>query len=254
VAADRDSRTMPRRIVAVIPARLGSTRLPRKMLLPLAGRPLVEHVWQRLRRCKRLDGLYIATDSAEIARTAKAFGAECVMTSKRCPSGTDRVMEALEQIGAWGAVNVQGDLPFISASDVDKLASELAQSDGATVYTLARRDSGKKLPQTPHMVKVVKTEDDRALYFSRSAVPFATESKPVYYEHIGVYAYPRKLLKQFVSWGPSPLERRERLEQLRFLERGVDIRVITTTRKSLSVDTAADLRRAAAQFRRNGSW
>lgn len=245
---------MPRRIVAVIPARLGSTRLPRKMLAPLAGRPLVEHVWRRLRKCRQLDGLYIATDSPEIARTAEAFGAECVMTSKRCPSGTDRVMEALATIGAWGAVNVQGDQPFVNAADVDRLAVALAKSDGSSVYTLARRDQGKALPQTPHMVKVVKAEDDRALYFSRSAVPFATGPKPVYYEHIGVYAYPRKLLKQFVSWGPSPLERRERLEQLRFLERGVNIRVITTTRRSLSVDTAADLRRAAAQFRRNGSW
>lgn len=248
------SLTPARRIVAVIPARLGSTRLPRKMLAPLAGRPLVEHGWRRLRRCRRLNGLYIATDSAEIAQTATAFGAECVMTSRACPSGTDRVMQALEKIGAWGAINVQGDLPFVSAGDVDKLASALAKSDGRTVFTLARRDTGTQLPQTPHMVKVVLAEDGRALYFSRSAVPFATEKRPIYYEHIGVYAYPRSLLKQFVSWGPSPLEKRERLEQLRFLERGVRIQVITTTRESQSVDTAADLRRAAARLRRNGTW
>lgn len=245
---------MPRRIVAVIPARLGSTRLPRKMLLPLAGRPLVEHAWRRLRRCRKLQGLYIATDSAEIAQTAEAFGAECVMTSRSCPSGTDRVMEALNRVGGWGAINVQGDLPFVSAADVDKLAVALAHSDGRTVFTLARRDTGKVLPQTPHMVKVVLADDGRALYFSRSAVPFATEKRSAYYEHIGVYAYPKMLLRQFVSWGPSPLERRERLEQLRFLERGVRIQVITTTRPSQSVDTAADLRRAAARLRRNGTW
>lgn len=243
-----------RRIVAVIPARLGSTRLRRKMLAPLAGRPLVEHVWRRLRRCRKLNGLYIATDSIEIARTAEAFGAECLMTSKRCPSGSDRVMEALEQLGAWGAVNVQGDLPFVSLGDVDKLAAALAQSDGRTVFTLARRDSGKTLPQTPHMVKVVKAADDRALYFSRSAVPFAKERGAVYYEHVGVYAYPRTLLKQFVSWGPSPLERREQLEQLRFLEHGIRIQVITTTCNNLSIDTAADLKRAAARLRRRGRW
>jgi 3-deoxy-manno-octulosonate cytidylyltransferase (CMP-KDO synthetase) len=240
--------------VAIIPARLESTRLPRKVLQPLGGRPLLEHVWRRLCRCRRLDGLYIATDSAEIARTAEGFGAPCVMTSKRCPSGTDRVMEALEAIGAWGAVNVQGDLPFVSAGDVDRLASALAQSDGHTVFTLARRDTDKSLPQSPHRVKVVPASDGRALYFSRCAVPFATGHRPIYYEHIGVYAYPLPLLRQFVSWGPGPLERRERLEQLRFLEQGVRIQVITTTRPSLSVDTAADLRRAAARLRRNGTW
>jgi len=224
------------------------------MLVPLGGRPLVEHVWRRLRRCRKLGGVYIATDSIEIAQTAEAFGAACVMTSKNCPSGSDRVMEALETLGAWGAINVQGDLPFMSAALVDKLAEALAQSDGRTVFTLARRERGRALPQSPHMVKVVKGSDDRALYFSRSAVPFANDSKAFYYEHIGVYAYPRALLKQFVAWGPSPLERREKLEQLRFLEHGIRIQVITTTCKSLSIDTAADLKRAATRLRRRDRW
>jgi 3-deoxy-manno-octulosonate cytidylyltransferase (CMP-KDO synthetase) len=245
---------MTRRIVAVIPARLGSHRLPRKMLLPLDGRPLLEHVWRRLRRCRRLDGAYIATDSLEIARCAEAFGAPCLLTSKTCPSGTDRVMEALGQLRAWGAVNVQGDEPFVSPAAVDRLAESLRASDGRTVYTLARPYVDHRLARTPDSVKVVRAADGRAIYFSRSAVPFAPARDAVYHEHVGVYAYPRSLLKQFVTWGPSPLERRERLEQLRFLEHGIRIQVITTTHQSLSIDTAADLRKAAARLRRNRTW
>lgn len=243
-----------RRIVAVIPARLESQRLPRKMLLPLGGRPLVEHVWRRLRRCRRLDGLYIATDSVEIARCAEGFGAACLMTSRSCPSGSDRVMEALGQLKAWGAINVQGDEPFVSPAAVDKLALALSASDGHTVFTLARPGAGKGAAKSPDVVKVVKGADGRALYFSRSPVPFANGSGAVYHEHIGVYAYPRTLLEQFVSWGSSALERRERLEQLRFLEHGIRIQVITTSHKSHSIDTAADLRRAAARLRRGRSW
>jgi 3-deoxy-manno-octulosonate cytidylyltransferase (CMP-KDO synthetase) len=243
-----------RRIVAVIPARLDSQRLPRKLLLPLGGRPLLEHVWRRLRRCRRLDGVYIATDSPEIATCAEGFGATVLMTSRLCPSGSDRVMEALDQIKAWGAVNVQGDEPFVSAAAVDRLAESLRVSDGRTVFTLARPHRDRRLLHNPDSVKVVRAADGHALYFSRSAVPFARQGRAVYYEHVGVYAYPRTLLKQFVSWGPSPLERSERLEQLRFLEQGIRIQVITTTHQSLSVDTAADLQRAAARLRRNRTW
>jgi 3-deoxy-manno-octulosonate cytidylyltransferase (CMP-KDO synthetase) len=240
---------MNRRIVAIIPARLGSHRLPRKLLLPLGGRTVIEHVWRRVSRCKAVDDVLVATDSAEIARCVEGFGGKAVRTSSKCPSGTDRVNEALQSTGAWGAVNVQGDEPFISAAAVDKVASQLKSSDGHTVFTLARRERDKRHLHSPNVVKVVTGANGDAIYFSRTAVPFANGEDDIYYEHIGVYGYPRTLLEKFVSWGPTRLERRERLEQLRFLEHGIRIHVITTSHKSLGIDTAADLKRAAQKLR-----
>jgi len=239
-----------RDVVVIIPARLESHRLPRKALANLAGRPVIEHVWRRLRRCRQTTGLYVATDSSEIADCVTSFGGNAIMTSSDCPSGTDRVYEALRKIGAWAAVNVQGDEPFISAAAVDKLAQALAASDGRCVYTLMRAERDARRFHKRDVVKVVTGKDDRALYFSRAPVPFANDSNDMYYEHVGVYGYSRSLLRKFVTWGPSALERRERLEQLRFLERGVTVRVLRTRHKGFGIDTAADLRRAAARLRR----
>jgi 3-deoxy-manno-octulosonate cytidylyltransferase (CMP-KDO synthetase) len=241
---------MNRDVAVIIPARLDSHRLPRKALANLAGKPLIEHVWRRVRRCRYVVGVYVATDSDEIATAVQGFGGEAVMTSARCPSGTDRVKEALEKIGAWGAVNVQGDEPFISASVVDRVARALADSDGQSVFTLVRPTTDRRRCQSEHVVKAVVTKDNRAQYFSRAPVPFAHESDAVYYEHVGVYGYSRRVLQKFVEWGPSPLERRERLEQLRFLENGVSIQVLKTRHQSFGIDTAADLRQAAARLRR----
>jgi len=240
----------PRDVVAIIPARLGSHRLPRKVLLNLAGRPVIEHVWRKLRRCKQTADIYVATDSPEVAERVEGFGGKVVMTSSNCPSGTDRVYEALRKIGAWGAVNIQGDEPFISPSAVDAIAKALRQSDGHSVYTLARAERDAKRFQARDVVKVVTGDDDRALYFSRAPVPFADGSNDMYYEHVGVYGYSRSLLRKFVTWGPTALERRERLEQLRFLEHGVSIRVLRTRHKGFGIDTATDLRRAAARLGR----
>ena len=237
-------------VVAIIPARLGSHRLPRKVLANLAGRPVIEHVWRKLRRCKLTAGLYVATDSQEIAECVTGFGGDVVMTSSACVSGTDRVYEAIRKIGAWGAINIQGDEPFISPASIDALTQALARSDGRTVFTLMRAEHDARRFKSRDVVKVVTNDEDRALYFSRAPVPFANGSDDVYYEHVGVYGYSRLLLRKFVTWGPTALERRERLEQLRFLEHGVSIRVLRTRHKGFGIDTAADLRRAAARLGR----
>jgi 3-deoxy-manno-octulosonate cytidylyltransferase (CMP-KDO synthetase) len=239
-----------RKVVAVIPARLASSRLPRKVLRPLAGKPVIEHVWRRIQRCKYLSDVYVATDSREIADVVTGFGGQVIMTSPKCASGTDRVCEALETITAWGAVNIQGDEPFVSAASVDRLAVALQESDGKSVFTLVRPTQDTRSIKSPNVVKVVVTNDGRAQYFSRSAVPFATAQKSPYFEHVGVYAYPRSLLRKFVTWGPSHLERRERLEQLRFLENRVTIRVLKTTHKSMGIDTPSDLRTASTLMKR----
>lgn len=241
---------MRKRIVVIIPARLASTRISRKMLRPIAGRPLIEHVWRGVRRCQSVADVFVATDSKEIADTVRSFGGQALMTSKKCPSGTDRVSEAIEKIGAWGAVNVQGDEPFISPASVDRLAEALRESDGKSVFTLVRPTRDVRAIHSPDVVKVAVTSDGRAQYFSRAAVPFATNKGTPYFEHVGIYAYPRTLLRKFVSWGPSQLERRERLEQLRFLEHNVTIRVLKTRTKSMGIDTMADLKIASARMKR----
>jgi 3-deoxy-manno-octulosonate cytidylyltransferase (CMP-KDO synthetase) len=239
-----------RSVVAVIPARLASTRLSRKMLRPLAGKPLIEHVWRRVMKCSAVADVVVATDSKEIAAVVTDFGGRALMTSRKCASGTDRVSEALEMMGAWGAVNVQGDEPFISPASVDRLATALSESDGKSVYTLVRATRDSRAAQAPDVVKAVVTADGRAQYFSRAAVPFARAKGSAYFEHVGVYAYTRTVLRNFVTWGPSQLERRERLEQLRFLEHDVTIRVLKTKHKSIGIDTMADLRMASARMKR----
>jgi len=240
-------------VVAIIPARLGSTRLPRKPLARLAGKPLIEHVWRRATRCEYLHGVFVATDSEEIAETVRGFGGVPVMTSAQCPSGSDRVAEALDAVGAWGAVNIQGDEPFISSKAIDRVARGLLETDGREVITLAAAGTDRRRLNSPDVCKVVVGEDDRALYFSRAPVPYANGKGATFYEHIGVYGYSRRLLSKFVSWPPSPLERSERLEQLRYLEHGVNIRVIRIRHNGFGIDTPADLRRAALKLRRGKS-
>lgn len=243
------SRKLRHDVGIVIPARLQSQRLPRKILRNIAGRPLIEHVWRRVRRCRSVCGVWVATDSEEVADRVRDFGGEAVMTSSRCVSGTDRVFEAVKKLGLWGAVNVQGDEPFMSGAAVDRLAAALAQSDGRAVFTLVRAERDPKRFRSPHVVKAVVNDEDRAIYFSRVPVPFARPDRVTYYEHVGVYGYSRSLLKKFVGWGATALERRERLEQLRFLEHGVRIQVLHTRHKGFGIDTPADLRRAEKRIK-----
>jgi len=229
------------RIVGILPARWGSSRFPGKPLHVLAGKPLIQHVWERCGECARLDALLVATDDERIREAAEGFGARVAMTSPDHPSGTDRIAEALgDEPEATHAINIQGDEPLIDPALVDDLAAALAEDPALDMVTAANPlASGDPAVADPNVVKVVVDLAGRALYFSRSPLPCfrnAVEGLPVL-RHKGIYGYRRGFLETFVSWPPSPLERAESLEQLRALEHGASIRVIETDDDSIGLDT-----------------
>ncbi len=229
------------RIVGILPARWGSTRFPGKPLHPLAGKPLIQHVWERCRCCTRLDDLLVATDDERIRAAAEGFGARVAMTSPDHPSGTDRIAEAVAaDPAATHVINIQGDEPLIAPALVDELVAALLEDPALDMVTAANPiDPGDSAVADPNVVKVVVDLSGRALYFSRSPLPYfrnAVEGLPVL-RHKGIYGYRRAFLERFVAWPPSPLERAESLEQLRALEHGASIRVIATDEDSPGLDT-----------------
>jgi len=230
------------RSAIIIPARWASTRFPGKPLHPLAGKPLVQHVWEKCLKAKSVERVIIATDDMRIAEAAFAFGAEVSWTSPRHPSGTDRAAEVAKKLTGFGLiVNVQGDEPFVDPKLIDRLVSVLKKNRECDMATaacpLAAVDT-----DNPNSVKVVTSIDGRALYFSRSAIPADRDGDvaPERLRHIGIYAYRRKFLLRFVSWKPTPLEFSEKLEQLRALEHGSKILVIKTCATGPGVDTPED--------------
>ncbi|MDB9742022.1 3-deoxy-manno-octulosonate cytidylyltransferase [Akkermansiaceae bacterium] len=227
-------------VLGVIPARWASTRFPHKMLHPIAGKPLVQHVWERCQGCKNLDQLVIATDEVKIYEAAKSFGAEVVMTSADHPSGTDRIAEAIKHFPeATQIINIQGDEPTIEPLLIDQLASELQSHPEVGMVTAANIFTDQALLDDPNVVKCVLNLKGEALYFSRSALPFqrshSTELNLL--RHKGIYGYQTAFIKQFVNWTPSALEIAEGLEQLRALENGAKIKVIITDDTSGGIDT-----------------
>ena len=228
------------RAVAIIPARLASTRLPRKPMRLIAGRPMIEHVYRAARRCSLLAEVVVATDSDEIHAFCRQQGFPAILTSAQCRSGTDRVHEAAQKIAADVYVNVQGDEPLTRPEHITVLLETMRE--GVLVGTLKTPMTGEAA-QNPNVVKVTANRDGRALYFSRASIPFDRDRQGVrYYKHLGFYAYRRAALEQFVGWPEAELERAERLEQLRFLENGVDIYVGETPFDTVGVDTEDDLR------------
>lgn len=230
-------------VLGVIPSRWGSTRFPGKPLHIIAGKPLVRHVWERCRECAALDAVIIATDDERIAAAVEAFGGRAVMTSPDHPTGTDRIAEALQaEPRATHVVNIQGDEPLIETGLIDELARAISADGGPDIATAANPlDPADPAVADPNVVKVVTALDGRALYFSRSPLPFfrnAVENLPVF-RHKGIYAYTRDFLGRFVTWTPTPLERAESLEQLRALENGASILVLPTDDTSPGVDTPA---------------
>lgn len=228
-------------ITGILPARWGSSRFPGKPLHLIAGKPLIQHVWERCSSCSRLDDLRIATDDPRIMEAAEAFGARAVMTSPDHPTGTDRIAEAIQALsGTTHVVNIQGDEPLIDPELIDELAATMANDPQLDMATAANPlDPSDPAVGDPNVVKVVTTRDGRALYFSRSPLPYfrnAVEGLPVL-RHKGIYAYRRSFLEKFVSWPPSPLEQAESLEQLRALENGASIQVLPTHDTSPGVDT-----------------
>lgn len=234
--------------VAVIPARLASTRFPRKVLAPLCGKPLIQWVWEGVRGAKTIARVAIATDAEEIADAARGFGAEVVLTDPELPSGTDRVAKAVEQLGWEDAnwiVNVQGDEPLITGDVLDLLVGKLNEVGASfEMGTLARPLDPADL-HNPNVVKVVTALSGRALYFSRAAIPFcrdpAQAGTAAYWHHLGIYAYRPEVLERLVGLPPSELEQVEKLEQLRALQHEVALKVIPTTFRSVGVDTPEDL-------------
>ncbi len=228
--------------VGIIPARWSSTRFPGKPLYPLAGKPLLKHVWEKCRRAKTLDSVIIATDDMRIANAAFDWRAEVALTSRSHRSGTDRVAEVARHAKHFALIiNIQGDEPLIEPSLIDGLVEKLRSDRNAEIVTAAHPFENPAAASSPHQVKVVLDASGCALYFSRAAIPFPRgRSKIKYLRHQGIYGFRRETLLQFVKRPPGPLERAESLEQLRALENGVTVHVLITAEGSPGIDTPED--------------
>lgn len=227
------------KVIAVIPARLESQRLPRKMLREIAGRPLAVWVYQAVRKSPLLDDVIIATDSNEILEACRKHSCNARMTSTKHRSGTERVHEVSQSVVADVYINVQGDEPMIRAAHIEKLVALMRNPD-IPVGTLKTPAAAEDIAN-PNAVKVVADANGRALYFSRSTIPFDRDgSHPAYFKHLGIYAYRKPALDKFMSLPESSLEHAERLEQLRFLENGIPIYIAETQYDSVGVDTEED--------------
>ena len=241
---------MSRRLSAlgVVPARLASTRLPRKVLRDIAGKPLVVHVWEAARRSPDLAEVLVATDADEVVQACARHGVPALLTSADHPSGTDRVWEVAQSRAADVYVNVQGDEPCVTPGHIARLLAPFRERADTQVATLKIRLRPEEA-DNPAVNKVVCATDGRALYFSKYPVPYDRDARGVpRFKHVGLYAYTRAALEAFHRLPPSPLEQTERLEQLRFLEHGIPIVVVETDEPTIGVDTEADLRAAEARL------
>ena len=229
------------KVAVVIPARYGSTRFPGKPLFKIAGKPLLQHVWERCGKARGVTAIIIATDDMRIAEAAFDFGAEVSMTSPKHRSGTDRCAEVAKRLRGFShIVNVQGDEPLIDPALISRLAKTLTADRAIDMITAANAFGSDEDAGNPNAVKVVLDRAGNALYFSRSVIPFARGGSPRYLRHQGIYGYSAKFLLQFVKWKPGALEQCEQLEQLRALENGARIRVLLTKSASLGVDAPED--------------
>jgi len=243
------------RILAVIPVRWSSTRFPGKPLANIAGKPMVQWVYERARAASRVDEVIVATDDERILQAATNFGARAEMTSPNAASGTDRVAEVAARHAEFEIVlNVQGDEPLILPQVLDAVAEPLIDDPTLPIATAIARLAQMDDLQNPNVVKVVRNREQNALYFSRAAIPFyrsrmdfREDSKmPVPYRHLGIYGYQREALRKLAHLEPSPLEQAEQLEQLRFLEAGFTIRCVEVAAFGSGVDCPEDIPRVEA--------
>lgn len=246
------------KLFALIPARYGSSRFPGKPLALIAGKPLIQWVYEQARQVKELDGLYVATDDERIRAGVESFGGRAVMTRPDHPSGSDRLAAAAHLLGLAPddiVVNIQGDQLLFPADLIGRLAATLRRDPESVMVTPARKLTDLELALNPNVVKVVFDRRHRALYFSRSILPFWRDAgQPYFYRHLGLYAYRAGFLQEFVQLPPGRWEQAEKLEQLRVLEHGFPIHIVETAGDTLEVDTLADLARAEAYFKnREGS-
>lgn len=245
-------------VVGFIPARLASTRLPRKLLLAETGKSLLQHTWEAARRAHSLADLVVAADCAEIVDEVRRFGGRCELTGEH-PSGTDRIAEVVRRSFATAGiiVNIQGDEPEIDPENIDLLVRTLVQNPEARMSTLATPVRTREVRDSTSCVKVVCAADGRALYFSRSLIPHCRDADPdlmleqdsPWLLHLGIYAYRRDFLLQLTELPPSRLEKLEKLEQLRALEAGACIQVGLVERRAVGIDTPEDYARFVERVR-----
>jgi 3-deoxy-manno-octulosonate cytidylyltransferase (CMP-KDO synthetase) len=245
---------VPRKILGVIPARYASSRFPGKALALIGSKTMLQHVYERVSLARYLTHVIIATDDPRICDEARRFGGAVRMTRPDHLSGTDRVAEVASTDTAEWIVNVQGDEPLIDPGAIDAAVLPLLDEPSISMGTLKKRIEDAREVDDPNVVKVVTDRFENALYFSRSTIPFSRDEDrdkigdPVYYKHIGLYVYRRDFLLRYPEMPVGPLEKAERLEQLRALENGHKIRVVETEYESLGVDTPEDLARVNQLF------
>jgi 3-deoxy-manno-octulosonate cytidylyltransferase (CMP-KDO synthetase) len=242
------SSVQKQRVLGVIPARLASTRLPRKVLREIAGEPMIGWVYRAARACPLLDQVLIATDSEEVLSFAQEHTLPAVFTPEDCASGTDRVHAVAQSIAADIYVNIQGDEPLLRPEHLEALLQPMARPE-VEVATLATDCSPAQIAN-PHAVKVVTAANGKALYFSRATIPYDRDGVEgvAYRKHLGIYAYRKAALDRFPSLPASRLEAIEKLEQLRFLENGIDVYVTHTPYDTIGVDTEEDFRTVEAMI------
>ncbi len=240
---------MTQKISAIIPARLGSTRLPRKVLADIHGKPLVWHVWNQVMQARLPAAVYVATDAEEVAEVVRGFGGLVIMTSPECRSGTERIAQAARDLDVDGVINVQGDEPLVDPAMIDALISSWDMQLAELITPVFAIHDHDEI-MNPNIVKVTRDARKRALYFSRSPIPYVRDvpqaewlSKTAYWGHIGVYGYTHKALMAYPDLPVSPLETAESLEQLRFLDAGYAFQTFETTYRPVAVDVQADLDR-----------
>lgn len=232
-------------VIGVIPARYSSARFEGKVIADILGKPMIQHVWERAKQAIVLDDLIIACDDERVASVARGFKAKVVMTAKGHACGTDRLVEVINPLDVKVVINIQGDEPLISPMVIDAVGQELIGNPKVSVATVMKKIENLEELTDPHVVKVVVDKNNFALYFSRSPIPFLARNSavkhPAYYKHIGLYGYTKDFLFTFKNLLPSPLEKTEKLEQLRILEEGYRIKMLETKFDSIGVDVPEDL-------------
>ena len=247
--------TPARKAIVVIPARYASARFPGKALVAIAGRPMIQHVFESAQRAQRASRVVIATDDERIGAVVKNFGGEAVMTRADHRSGTDRVAEVAAHVPGEIYLNLQGDWPLLDPSAIDGVIEALETDDSVLIATSCVPITRAAEIMDPNIVKVVMDFEGNALYFSRAPVPWVREAKlPVaaqHFKHIGLYGFRREALLEFPTLPPGELERLEHLEQLRWLENGYKIRVVESAHDAMSVDAPADVARVEELLRQH---
>jgi len=235
------------RTLGVIPARYGAQRFPGKPLAMIAGKSLVQRVYEQAAKAKRLDKVVVATEDTRILEAVEKFGGDAMLTSPECATGTDRVAEVARAFDSELALNIQGDEPLMRPEMIDQLIEGVQADASCVMGTLARKIESASVLANPNVVKVVIGANGNALYFSRSQVPYVRDAADqfrgaTFYKHLGIYAFRRDFLLKFVRLPASPLEKTEKLEQLRALENGYAIKVLVTPHDSIGVDQPEDVK------------